>query len=302
MPNGYYYVANPNSTENGLLKDFSISTVPLVVTSIGRIFVKEDDYTGSTCRENGRLDYQLIYLKRGHMNLFLNGKKLLLESNTVLLFKPGEPQIYNILYTKEPKTVEYFYIHFSGSEVAEMLEKYNIHFQFVRFKEPFDAFEDCMNRMLIYEQGLHHEKFFSLILEELFIMLSSALQNEALQISSRSFGSLISTMKSTCTQNLPIKYYADFIGFQENYFLRFFKKAMKISPHKFLIQLRMNKACELLVYSQDPIKNIALRLGYQNQHHFSNAFHQYFQLSPTEYRIMRTKAKNSDPENNTQNT
>lgn len=292
MAGGYHHISDQKYIENGLLKDLNISNVPLAVISIGRTYNnKKSNADFGVRRENGRLDYQLIYLKRGHMQLFSNGKNLTLESNTVLLFKPGEPQIYAPIFTTEEETVERFYIHFSGDRVAEMLENYNIHFQFIQLKEPFEAFEDCINRMISYKEQPHSDRFFSLLLEELFILLSRALQNEQPQIYSRGFDSLITTMKNTCTQNLPIKYYADLAGFHENYFLRFFKKAMGVSPHKYLTDQRLNKACELLVYSQDSIKNIAFRLGYQNQHHFSNSFHKKFQLSPTEFRTMHAKTK-----------
>ena len=104
-----------------------------------------------------------------------------------------------------------------------------------------------------------------------------------------SFQRLIQYMKENCTRNLPIKAYADFIGFSEVYFVRFFKKANKLTPHAYLIKLRLEKACNMLMYTNLPINQIATKVGYKTARYFSKAFFDYFNISPSEYRNKNSK-------------
>lgn len=67
--------------------------------------------------------------------------------------------------------------------------------------------------------------------------------------------------------------------------LRFlFQKEIGQAPMKFSANMRMQRARELLLLSSYPMKEIAERLGFQDQHHFTRSFHQAEGLSPRNYR------------------
>ena len=91
-------------------------------------------------------------------------------------------------------------------------------------------------------------------------------------------------MDKTCTENYPIGFYAEQVHFSEVYFIRFFKNAMGISPHKYLVNKKLEKSLPLLLYSKDSIKNISEKLGFSNQHYFSKVFTDRYKMSPSEYR------------------
>lgn len=74
------------------------------------------------------------------------------------------------------------------------------------------------------------------------------------------------------------------LGLNRSYFSKIFKKATQKSPQDFLIQYRINKACELLRSTQMPITQIAHLVGYNNQFHFSRAFKRLMNLAPQEWR------------------
>ena len=67
-------------------------------------------------------------------------------------------------------------------------------------------------------------------------------------------------------------------------FRRQFKKHFGISPHQYLISIRMEKAVEMLCDFNFSIKDIANELGYSSQYEFSNYFKKFYQLSPKKYR------------------
>lgn len=67
--------------------------------------------------------------------------------------------------------------------------------------------------------------------------------------------------------------------------LRFlFQKEIGQAPMKYANDMRMQRARELLLFSNYPMKEIAERLGFDDQHHFTRFFHQAEGTSPTDYR------------------
>lgn len=84
--------------------------------------------------------------------------------------------------------------------------------------------------------------------------------------------------------DLSIEEIADVSGLNRSYFSRIFKETFNLSPQKFLLQYRMNKAAELLKYTQLSVNAVSSAVGYENQLHFSRAFKNVFNVSPSEYR------------------
>jgi AraC-like DNA-binding protein/mannose-6-phosphate isomerase-like protein (cupin superfamily) len=56
------------------------------------------------------------------------------------------------------------------------------------------------------------------------------------------------------------------------------------SPMKHLGWLRMQRAAELLIYTQDKVEVIGMECGYKNVNTFTMTFKKFFNLSPSEYR------------------
>jgi Helix-turn-helix domain/Cupin domain len=63
-----------------------------------------------------------------------------------------------------------------------------------------------------------------------------------------------------------------------------FRKTFGISPQGMLLQLRMDRAKELLRTSNLSVKEIAHELGYSRQHDLTRAFHKYSGTSPSEWK------------------
>lgn len=74
------------------------------------------------------------------------------------------------------------------------------------------------------------------------------------------------------------------LNLNRTYFSKLFKKFTTKSPQDFLIQYRMNKACELLRTTQISVSDIAQLVGYHNPFHFTRAFKKIYELPPQEWR------------------
>lgn len=68
------------------------------------------------------------------------------------------------------------------------------------------------------------------------------------------------------------------------HFRRIFKEITDLSPQQFLLQMRLNKAAELLKSTSAPIKEIAALSGWENVFYFSRLFRQKYHISPLQYR------------------
>jgi AraC family L-rhamnose operon transcriptional activator RhaR len=70
----------------------------------------------------------------------------------------------------------------------------------------------------------------------------------------------------------------------QRYFIRIFKKEIGLPPLKYLNHIRIEKACELLLYTNDDIVQIAYDVGYGDLTHFNRLFKKLIGMSPTQFR------------------
>ena len=74
----------------------------------------------------------------------------------------------------------------------------------------------------------------------------------------------------------------------QGYLYRSFKMRTGMTPVVYLTRMRMKRAAKWLQYTNDPIRQIALRLGYSDPLYFSRAFKRVTGRSPSEVRETRS--------------
>lgn len=77
---------------------------------------------------------------------------------------------------------------------------------------------------------------------------------------------------------------AKMYGFHPNYLCYLFKKEFQVSPKKYMTNLRIKRACNLLKNTDYSINIIANSVGFQDQLKFSKTFHKLIGISPSKYR------------------
>ncbi len=70
----------------------------------------------------------------------------------------------------------------------------------------------------------------------------------------------------------------------EIYLRTLFKACYNTTPRQYLISLRIERAKQLLISTDDTVQNIALATGFSGIYHFTRAFKQSTSMTPTEYR------------------
>ena len=80
-------------------------------------------------------------------------------------------------------------------------------------------------------------------------------------------------------------------GLSMFYFARLFKQTTGLSPLQFVLEQRIEYAKYLLVRTDDPLVEIALRCGWANQSHFTTVFKQRVGVTPRRYRYWHLSAE-----------
>lgn len=86
------------------------------------------------------------------------------------------------------------------------------------------------------------------------------------------------------SRKLSVAEIANYIGLHRSYFYSIFKENIEISPQEFIIEFRLNKACELMKKTKLTIGDISRSVGYDDPLLFSRIFKKIKGVSPSKYR------------------
>lgn len=85
-------------------------------------------------------------------------------------------------------------------------------------------------------------------------------------------------------QGFSVQKVAGHIGISKNYFTSLYKEKAGINFWDHVMELRIQKAKEYLLLTEDTVGRIARRVGYESEYHFSRKFKEYAGESPNQYR------------------
>lgn len=112
-------------------------------------------------------------------------------------------------------------------------------------------------------------------------------------ISDRRLERVLGFMEQNYAENLSLAELAREAGVSRFHFVRLFKECTGLTPHSYLIRLRMNAGAALLGDTDLGVQEIALMCGYASAAHFTAAFQRHYSLSPSAH---RAKLRSARPE------
>ena len=95
---------------------------------------------------------------------------------------------------------------------------------------------------------------------------------------------LVDYMERHLADKITLETLASLIHFNESYLIERFKDAMGVPPMKYLNEMRMERAKELLVTTEKSITDIARETGFQSIHYFCRTFRKKENMTPQAYR------------------
>ena len=103
------------------------------------------------------------------------------------------------------------------------------------------------------------------------------------QLSADKLQQAIDYIQSNLAEDISLESIANELGISRYYFCRLFKKSMGISPYQYLIQSRIERAKELLLQPHISISDVALKVGFSSQSHFTKYFKKVVGITPKEF-------------------
>lgn len=102
-------------------------------------------------------------------------------------------------------------------------------------------------------------------------------------INSDKFASCLQYIYDNYNKDIDFHIFASSLGFAPNYFRKLFKQSTSKSPKEFIIDLRIEKAVELIIEGENNISEISRLVGYEDLHYFSKLFKLKKGCSPSTY-------------------
>ncbi|MCM1539748.1 MAG: AraC family transcriptional regulator [Blautia sp.] len=84
---------------------------------------------------------------------------------------------------------------------------------------------------------------------------------------------------------------ADTLGISSSYLSRLFKKEMGVGLQDFINDVRVEKAANLLIYSEETLSGVAEYVNFPSQSYFGKIFKQKMQMTPKQYRELHKPAE-----------
>ncbi|GAA4791008.1 hypothetical protein GCM10023231_18620 [Olivibacter ginsenosidimutans] len=94
----------------------------------------------------------------------------------------------------------------------------------------------------------------------------------------------IKFMNSHVEKKFRLSEFADYAKLSRSHFSAIFKIKTGYSPVEYFNQLKIQKACQYLSFTDQSIKAIAKNLGIDDQYYFTRVFTRLIGNSPSEYR------------------
>lgn len=94
------------------------------------------------------------------------------------------------------------------------------------------------------------------------------------------FNHLIEFVEAHYNEKITLEMLSDRFGFSRNYICSLFSKHLNTSLSRYITDIRMKRAKQLLSDKTVLLKEIALELGYKEYYHFYKVFKDYYGYSP----------------------
>ncbi|MDD3927996.1 MAG: AraC family transcriptional regulator [bacterium] len=99
---------------------------------------------------------------------------------------------------------------------------------------------------------------------------------------------VINYLQSHYMEKVSLHDLADTAGCSPATLIRHFRRQLRRTPFRYLLELRMEHAARLLATTRLPVGEVGLQAGLDDPYYFSKAFRQYHCVTPTAYRETRS--------------
>ncbi|NOU87986.1 helix-turn-helix domain-containing protein [Paenibacillus sp. LMG 31460] len=254
--------------------------------------------------ERRLLDYLFVYIQEGTCCFWVDHKKYMFQAGQFCLVQPGSLLILEgLTNTVTP------YIHFDLCYNSEREQSFPTRPGQIDLSAYMNLMQPTINDLYGIQMPVHvHPSNPSKLKETLFQVVEYSQQQDPLiqlktqhlvteiiislletyyqaaQTPVHSFNWITSYFSNHLSEPISLEDMANRASLSISRFSFMFKQRYGISPHQYLINMRVNHAKELLANTELSLESIALYCGFADLHHFSKMFKKRTGSTPGEHR------------------
>lgn len=247
-----------------------------IITGINRVvLVGKNEYPQSTTSFPNPLDSnELIYHFSGKSTVYFSGKILDVEENTIRFLPKGNHSEYIVERKNRGECIDICFDTDSPLSEEAFVSKVDENTTIGNLFKKLFAIWVSKNDGYYFECISLLYKIFAEMQKQNYIPQNqyNAIRPAIEHIEENFLGSKIS-----------VPYLADKCGISEAYLKKLFIKKFGMPPTKYIIQLKINHACDLLRSERYSITQVANFCGYENVYYFSRQFKNYVGVTPSAF-------------------
>lgn len=220
--------------------------------------------------------FGLALIEKGSLDIAYDlDTKCKLTDDNIAIFNPKQ------LHCTQANDANGYYVLFLDINWCQSIQK-DFYFEknIIDDKTLYRRFKKLFHKITVDKVTLVEPEF-KAIMKKMFEEYSSAnIQNEK---------DIIVRLKAFILDNndasLSVEKLAKYIGYDKSYLIRFFKKEVGITPQQYILNEKVNKAKNLLTFSEsNRLSDISVSSGFFDQSHLNRNFKNLFGTSPKAYK------------------
>lgn len=236
--------------------------------------------------------FELTYVDRGCMQTEVDGQTFELKEKDLILYGPGQ---FHTQRTPLGQSCSYTTIIFYMESVNPVSEPIPYHlllnriFHYdKRIYNLIQAFVHESDTELPYHRSLQLCLLLEIVIR-LFQYNHSGTEDIHLVSNSRQhyqdelLEKILSYIDDSICEPLTVAEICQKFSVSRSFIQILFKENLNQTPKKYIIDLKLEKSCQMIRENKYTISEIALMLGFNSIHYFSRAFTKKYNLAPSEY-------------------
>lgn len=266
--------------KNPLIKD-------LYLTAIG-YYPKASQHDRE--RKSGCSQYILLYCIDGEGYIEIDKKEYILKPNTYIIIPKSTPHHY---YANKSDPWSIYWVHFGGDHANLLFSRYTreseLEVQSIPYYEHLIQSFDLIFSLLENNYSQRNLELTNILFLEFISSFIYSLELYPSCYSTDHINSSIEFMKENLDQSFGIQELADRLFYSVSHYSDLFRKKTGFSPMRYFNQLKIQKSCQYLYFTDMSIKEICVKVGIEDPYYFSRMFKKLMGLSPTSYRNTHKK-------------
>lgn len=236
-------------------------------------------------QRNDTASYLLFHIISGKLKIVVRGKHYIVPAGHAAFISSHEQREYSAV-----DAVEFEYVHFDGGQCAALYEEFYSTIGVMRPVAPDSIIPTVLSRLVSgyrNDQPESEAKTSAALYQCLCSLLAGHEDNLVGEVGNGQIRGALDFIKAHSAEKLTLQRIAEAANLSPYYFAHQFKRQTGYSPYEYTIICRINAAKHLLKTTDDSVKEIAFKVGYNSENAFTNSFTTKVGVSPRQFRAFR---------------